>query len=154
MKGYAPDWQVRCCTCGLTFDAAELGMVIVGKIVIGKQYKLLWCQQCRWIRWLAVENRPAGLPPAGARCDLETHRKLLSRDGSDCWGLFILGWFFASGPVAIAAALAGRFHLLPWVPFWIMVVLLELAAGWLGFSFVRPAHSRLPSAALKKRVSV
>jgi len=136
MKGYAPDWQVRCCTCGLTFDAADLGMVFVGKVVVGKQYKLLWCQQCRWIRWLVVEHRPAGLPPAGARCDLATHHPIASSSTSMPWGLFALGWFFASSPIAIAAALVGRFHLLPLIPFWIMVLLLELAAGWLAFSFV------------------
>src|SRR5580704_16859250 len=131
MKGYAPDWQVRCCTCGLTFDAADLGMTFVGKLVVGKQYKLLWCQQCRWIRRLAVENRPTGMPPAGARCNMETHRKSLSHDGSIPLGLFPLGWFFASAPVAIAATLLVRFHLLPLIPFWILVSALELAAGWL-----------------------
>jgi hypothetical protein len=136
MKGYAPDWQVRCCTCGLTFDAADLGMVFAGKVVIGKQYKLLWCQQCRWIRWLAVENRPTDMPPAGARCDLETHRKLRLPDASVPLGLLTLGWFFASAPVAIIAVLVGRFHLLPIMLFWIMVLLLEIAAGWLAFSFV------------------
>jgi hypothetical protein len=111
MKGYAPGWQVRCCLCGLTFDAADLGMTFVGKVLLGKQYKLLWCQQCRWIRWMSVEHRSPNLPPtAGARCDLATHQHATSPPRSINWGLFCLGWFFASSPSALALLLITPHH--------------------------------------------
>jgi hypothetical protein len=143
MKGYAPGWQVRCCTCGLTFDAADLGMVFVWKTHIGKQYKLLWCQQCRWVRWLSVENRPPDLPPkAGARCDLATHSHAGSSNPPMPWGLFCLGWFFASAPLALA---------LPWiiprhgrhiVAFILIAVAWESIAFLASLSVVRPTESK------------
>jgi hypothetical protein len=72
MTGYAPGWQIRCSKCGLTFDAADLGIVRIGGF--GRSYKLLWCGQCRWFRWFALEKKPAGQPDhAGPRCDPETH---------------------------------------------------------------------------------
>lgn len=74
MIGYAPGWQVRCPKCGLTFDAAELGLIRISISAVGHQHLLRWCQQCRRPRWLSVEHRPRDLPePAGARCDVATH---------------------------------------------------------------------------------
>ena len=70
MKGYAPGWQVRCPKCSLTLDAADLGFTFIGKHVIGKEYRLGWCQQCRWPRWLVIERKPAATPEeAGPRCE-------------------------------------------------------------------------------------
>ena len=40
MKGHAPGWQIRCCKCGLTFDAADLGFVFIGKTIVGGERKL------------------------------------------------------------------------------------------------------------------
>ena len=72
MPGYAPGWQVRWRRCGLTFDAADLGIIRIG--AIGRSFKLLWCQQCRWPRWFAWERKPADLPDhAGPRRDCATH---------------------------------------------------------------------------------
>lgn len=72
MKGYAPGWQVRCPKCGLTFDAADLGFTFIGKKLIGKERRLGWCQQCRWLRWLIVEPKPEGdQKEAGPRCSVK-----------------------------------------------------------------------------------
>ncbi len=72
MTERALGWQVRCRRCGLTFDAGDLGIVRIGGL--GTSYKLLWCGQCRWLRWFALERKPADLPDhAGPRCDCETH---------------------------------------------------------------------------------
>jgi hypothetical protein len=71
MRGYAPGWQVRCPKCGLVFDAADLGFTFIGKKLVGREYRLGWCEQCRWPRWLIVEPKPRDLSePAGPRCDL------------------------------------------------------------------------------------
>lgn len=76
MQGFAPGWQVRCPKCRLTFDAGDLGFVFVGKKLVGKQFKLLWCQQCRWPRWFIIEQKSPVLPgAAGPRCDISTHAK-------------------------------------------------------------------------------
>ena len=73
MKGYAPGWQVRCRKCGLTFDADYLGFVFIGKVLLGGEYKLRWCQQCRRLRWMSIERKPASVPEeAGPRCDVAT----------------------------------------------------------------------------------
>ena len=75
MKGYAPGWQVRCRRCGLTFDAADLGFIRAG--AVGRSFKLLWCQQCRWPRWFVMERKPVELPGhAGPRCDCATHAQI------------------------------------------------------------------------------
>jgi len=58
MAGSLPQMRVS------TFDAADLGMVFLSaKILVGKQYKLLWCQQCRWLRWLSVGRTPKEISP-------------------------------------------------------------------------------------------
>ena len=82
MQGYAPGWQVRCRKCGLTFDAADLGIIRIGGL--GTSYKLFWCQQCGWLRWFALERKPVDVPDhAGPRCDLATHatRSHVNRNG-------------------------------------------------------------------------
>src|SRR6185369_18008092 len=86
MKGYAPGWQVRCRKCGLTFDAADLGIVRIG--AAGTNYALRWCQQCRRLRWVAVERRPADLPEhAGPRCNRATHvRASAAGCDANAWG--------------------------------------------------------------------
>jgi hypothetical protein len=76
MTGHAQGWQVRCRRCGLTFDAADLGFARIGGI--GRSFKLLWCEQCRWPRWFVLERKPADLPErAGPRCDCATHARKL-----------------------------------------------------------------------------
>ena len=59
MKGYAPGWQVRCKTCGLTVDAGKAGIIRVW--AVGKSYKLGWCSRCRRIRCLVVERHDQDL---------------------------------------------------------------------------------------------
>jgi hypothetical protein len=58
MRGYAPGWQVRCTKCGRTREAAEVGIVRLGAWS-WKKYTLGWCSDCRWLRFLAVERKPA-----------------------------------------------------------------------------------------------
>jgi hypothetical protein len=79
MKGYAPGWQLRCTKCGLTFDAADMGIVrLAGRS--WHQYKIRWCGQCRWLRFFAEERKPTDVPdPSGPRSDLATHARNLSR---------------------------------------------------------------------------
>jgi hypothetical protein len=68
----APGWQVRCLTCGLTFDAGDLGIIRLH--AVGNTYLLRKCGQCEHMRRLIVERKPADLPAcAGPRCDLATH---------------------------------------------------------------------------------
>lgn len=66
MKGYAPGWQLRCTKCGRTRDAADAGIVRIGAWS-WKKYILGWCSRCRWLRWVAVERKPADDQPAKAR---------------------------------------------------------------------------------------
>ena len=74
MKGFAPARQIRCRTCGLTLDAADLGIVRIGGR--GRSFKLLWCGQCRRHRRLVLEPKPPDLPAhAGPRCSLEGGRR-------------------------------------------------------------------------------
>ena len=64
MKGYAPGWQLRCTRCGRTRDAGEAGLIRVGAASVAK-YTLGWCSNCRWLRFVAVERKPAAPPGAG-----------------------------------------------------------------------------------------
>ncbi len=128
MKGHAPDWQVRCCTCGLTFDAADLRTVFAGKVV-GNEYKLRWCQQCRWVRWLSVEHRPKDMRLAEARCDLATHARENWDSISLPWGLFLLGWFFATAQVALFASLICRILAVPATTSVMLLCCIEVVAG-------------------------
>jgi hypothetical protein len=59
MTNRAPNWQIRCTRCGLTRDAARVGVVRIG----ARSYKKLtfgWCSACRWPRFLAIERAPGG----------------------------------------------------------------------------------------------
>lgn len=74
MKGYAPGWQVRCPKCGITFDAADLGFIFIGKKVIGRERRLAWCQHCRRIRWLIIERKRENVTEHdGPRSNLAAH---------------------------------------------------------------------------------
>lgn len=57
MKGYAPDWQIRCPKCGKARDAGEAGFVRVKASSIGKRV-LGRCSGCRRLRMLVVERKP------------------------------------------------------------------------------------------------
>jgi hypothetical protein len=57
--GYAPGWQVRCRRCGTTRDAAEVGVVRVGRSTGKVTGTFGWCGHCRGLRTFVVERMRA-----------------------------------------------------------------------------------------------
>ena len=55
MRGYAPNWVIRCPRCGRSGDAAEAGVVRIGAASNGKRV-LGRCQACGRLRWLVLEK--------------------------------------------------------------------------------------------------
>ena len=55
VSGCAPGWQVRCTKCNHVRDAGEAGMIRIGAASVGKR-TFGYCEQCRGLRWMAVEG--------------------------------------------------------------------------------------------------
>jgi hypothetical protein len=55
--GYAPGWQVRSGRCGTTRDAAEVGIVRIGRFKGKVSGTFGWCKNCRGLRMLLVERK-------------------------------------------------------------------------------------------------
>ena len=55
MKGFAPDWMLRCAVCGRAADAAEAGVVRIGATSVGKRVAGR-CKGCGRLRMLILEK--------------------------------------------------------------------------------------------------